>query len=145
MRVFASVLLVVIAGSLGTAQGGSDRWVEHSYVYATVPNGGAVTVRAYIIVQADDALERLGFRRVPRPAFSSGVERDLASFKAGDLAEATIAPGSWPGCIVFSATNYDEHVAGLVEAAKAAIEARFRKSFGTSVMFYTDATCAHAL
>ena len=142
MRLVASVLLAFITGSLTAAPGGSDHWAEYSHVYATVPNGTAVTVMAYIIVIADEALGPLGFRRDAPPIVSSGPEREFASFKAGGLAEATIAPG---GCVVFSATNYDEDAAGLVKAAAAAIEASFRKSFGSSVMFFADATCSHAL
>src|SRR2546430_16298089 len=80
------------------------------------------------------------------PIYSTRDQYRRASYKAGVVAAAAnINPGSRPGCIVFSATNYDEHVVGLVKAAAAAIEARFRKPFGNSVTFFTDATCSHAL
>jgi len=141
MRVVALFVLGVITGSVGTAEDGLDRWVEYSHVYATVANSSDVPVRVAIIVHADEALEPLGFHR-----YSTRDQYRRASYKAGVVAAAAnINPGSRSGCIVFSATNYDEHVVGLVKAAAAAIEARFRKSFGNSVTFFTDATCSHAL
>ena len=141
MRVVALFVLGVITGSVGSAEDGSDRWVEYSHVYATVVNSSDVLIRVAIIVHADEALEPLGFHR-----YSTRDRYWRASYKAGVLAAAAnINPGSRPGCIVFSATNYDEHVVGLVKAAAAAIEARFRKSFGNLVTFFTDATCSHAL
>ena len=133
MRVVALVFLGVIAGSVGAADYGSDRWVEYSHVYATVANTDDVRIMVPILVHADEALEPLGFHRdSTRGEYRGMLVRGgvLASYKAGGLAAATIVAGSRPGCIVFSATNYDEHVAGLVKAAAGAIEARFRKSFG---------------
>ena len=148
MRVVALVLVGVITGSVGAAEDGPDRWVEYSHVYATVANTGDGPIIVSIIVHADEALEPLGFHRDSTRGEIRGMllrGGAFASYKAGGLAVATIIPGSRPGCIVFSATNYDEHVAGLVKAAAAAIEARFRKLFGSSVTFFTDATCSHAL
>lgn len=55
-----------------------------------------------------------------------------------------IVQGSRPGCIVFSATNYEQHAAGLAQSAAARIEARFRKSFGDSLKLFSDADCTHA-
>ena len=149
MRVVALVLLCVIRSSEGAAEDGPDRWVEYSHVYATVANSSDVPIRVAIIVHADEALEPLGFHRDSTRGEIRGMllrGGAFASYKAGVVAAAAnINPGSRPGCIVFSATNYDEHVVGLVKAAAAAIEARFRKSFGNSVTFFTDATCSHAL
>jgi hypothetical protein len=140
MRVVASFLLGVIAGSVGAAAGQSE-WVEHSHVYAIVAGTGNVPITTAIIVHVEEALEPLGFHR-----YSTSVLYDRASYETGDkAATATVNPGSRGGCIVFSATNHDEHAAGLSKVAAAAVEARFRKSFGSSVTFFTDATCSHAL
>ena len=111
-------LLGVITGSVGAADDGSDRWVEYSHVYATVANTDDVRIMVPILVHADEALEPLGFHRdSTRGEYRGMLVRGgvLASYKAGGLAAATIVAGSRPGCIVFSATNYDEHVAGLVQ------------------------------
>ena len=112
MRVVALFVLGVITGSVGAAEDGLDRWVEYSHVYATVANSSDVPIRVAITVHVDEALEPLGFHR-----YSTRDQYRRASYKAGVVAAAAnINPGSRPGCIVFSATNYDEHVVGLVKA-----------------------------
>ena len=133
----------MITGSVGAAEDGSGRWVEYSHVYVTV----ATFSDASIIAEGDAALAPLGFHRDSIGTTYPGnlVPGISASYKAGALAAAMIVQGSRPGCIVFSATNYDEHAAGLVDSAAAAIEARFRKSFGDSLKLFSDARCSHAL
>src|SRR5437016_14079688 len=126
MRVVALFVLGVITGSVGAAEDGLDRWVEYSHVYATVANSSDVPIRVAIIVHADEALEPLGFHR-----YSTLDRYWRASYKAGVLAAAAnINPGSRPGCIVSSSTNYDEHVAGLVKAAASANVAGFMYAYG---------------
>src|SRR5437764_14032456 len=133
MRVVALVFLGVIAGSVGAADYGSDRWVEYSHVYATVANTDDVRIMVPILVHADEALEPLGFHRdSTRGEYRGMLVRGgvLAAYNAGGLAEATIVAGSRPGCIVFSATNCDEHVAGRVKGAAGGLEARLSRTVG---------------
>ena len=139
MRVVAPVLLGAIACSVGSAADSPERWAEHSHLYAFVLSPGGKLPIFPIIVQADAALEPLGFHRVP----SSSEGQGRLYYRVDGFASATIVPGSEPGCIVFSATNYDEHVVGLANAAAAAVEGRFRKFLGSS--FFSDSECSHAL
>ncbi len=143
MRLVALVLFGAVIGSVGAAEDGSGRWVEYSHVYATIANFSD----ASIIAEGDAALAPLGFHRDSTGTTYPGnlVPGISASYKAGGLAAAMIVQGSRPGCIVFSATNYDAPAAGLVNSAAAAIEARFKKSFGGSLKFFSDAKCSHAL
>jgi hypothetical protein len=144
MRIVALVLLGVVTASVGAAEDGSDRWAEYSHLYATVANVNDMG----IIVRVDAALASLGFHRdLAGGTYLGNRVRGgiFVSYKTDGLAAALIVPGSRPGCIVFSATNYDEHVAGLAKAATAAIEATFKKSFGSSLILFSDATCSHAL
>jgi len=142
MRVVALVLLSVVAHPVGAAGEGSD-WVEDSHVYATVANFSD----ASIIAEGDAALAPLGFQRESTGTTYPGgqVPGIFAFYKSGDLAAAMISQGSRAGCIVFSTTNYDEHAAGLTKSAAAAIEARFKKSFGDALKLFSDGNCSHAL
>jgi hypothetical protein len=150
MRVLALFLFGVVAGCVNApddqgapAAGDSGPWLESSKVYATVANASD----ASIIAEGDAALAPLGFHRDSKGTTYPGnlVPGIFASYKAGNSVAAMIVEGSRPGCIVFAATNYDVHSAGLVKSAAAAIEARFRKSFGNSLTFFSDSNCSHAL
>lgn len=134
---------LVVTDPASAAKDGLGRWSESAHVYATIANFGD----ASIIAESDAALAPLGFHRD-----SSGttypyhlVPGIFASYKARDSAAAMIVQGSRPGCLVFSATNYEQHAAGLAQSAAAAIEARFRKSFGQSLRLFSDAGCTRAL
>jgi hypothetical protein len=134
---------LIITGSASEAKNDPDRWSESAHVYATVGSFSDVS----IIAESDAALAPLGFHRD-----SSGttyphnlVPGIFASYKARGSAAAILVQGSRPGCLVFSATNYEQHAAGLAQSAAAAVEARFRKSFGHSLRLFSDAGCTHAL
>ena len=133
----------VVTGSVCAAEGGLDRWSEYAHVYATVVNVSDTS----IVAEGDAALAPLGFHRD-----SSGtryphnlVPGIFASYKTHGLAAPIIVQGSRAGCIAFSATNYEQHAAGLAQSAVDAIEARFRKSFGDSLKLFSDAGCTHAI
>lgn len=141
MKFIASVVLVLVAGSVGVgaSEDGSRRWVEYSSVYATISH----ISDSSIIAESDAALAPLGFHRdsygTTYPArLIPGI---FADYKAGNLAAAMLVQGSRPGCIVFSATNCARRSRGLVGSAAAAINARFAKAFGQAMTFFADAAC----
>lgn len=141
MKFIASVLLVLVAGSVGVgaSEDGSGRWVEYSSVYATIAH-----VPDWSIIAEDDAaLAPLGFHRDSNGTTYPGklIPGISADYKAGDLAGAILVQGSRPGCIVFSATDYARRSGGLVGSAAAAIKARFAKAFGKGITFFADAGC----
>src|SRR2546429_9575806 len=97
MRVVALFVLGVITGSVGSAEEGSDRWVEYSHVYGTVVNSRDGLIRVAIIVHADEALEPLGFNR-----YSTRDRYWRASSKACyPAAGSDVTPAGQSGCMGF--------------------------------------------
>jgi|SRR6266699_2280416 len=141
MRVIALVLLSVVAR--GATADETPRWNESVQIFATVANFSD----AAIIAEADAALSPLRFHRDSTGTTYPGnlIPGIFASYKAAELAAAMIVQASRPGCIVFSATNYNKGAAGLVDRAGAAIKTRFRVTFGKDVRFFTDPNCTVAL
>ena len=143
MRSVTVVLVVVCSLSSWSLRDALALWVEYSNVYATVANFSDES----IIAEGQAALKPLGFHR------DSNVTRQrevpirgiFAAYKVNDQTGAIIHQGSRPGCIVFTATNFNEQAAGLANSAAAAVEARFRKTFGESLALFSDAKCSHAL
>jgi hypothetical protein len=141
MRVIVLVLLTLVPPDAVADE--PTGWTEHALIYLTVASHSD----SAIIAEADAALASLGFHRDSVGTTYPGnlVPGIFASYKAGGLAAAMIVEASRTGCLVFSATNYDHGAAGLVEKAQAAVQARFRKSFGKDVAFFSDAKCTIAL
>jgi hypothetical protein len=147
MIVVALILLSAVTSSVGAAQSGSGGWEERSELYATVTNTGEVPISTVILIFVDKALVPLGFHRDTTSFRGSSPELGLFAFYTADgsaLATITV-PASRRGCVTFAALNYDAQAAGLAKAAAAAIEASFGRYFGSSVTFFSDAMCSHAL
>jgi hypothetical protein len=140
MRNITLVLIVVYSWSLRDALA---LWVENSDVYATIAKFSDDS----IIAEGDAALKPLGFHRDSTATrhLEVPIHGIFAAYRLNDLAGAIIHQGSRPGCIVFSATNFNERAAGLANSAAAAVEARFRKTFGDSLALFRDAKCSDAL
>lgn len=131
--------ILLIASSTVCTADDSEHWQEHRLIYMTI--SGVSDLR--VISEADLAIAPLGWRRDSSGTTYPGnlVPGIFASYKSGALAAAMLVQASRTGCMVFSASNYEERESGLVVKATDAVRTRFTKVFGAAAKYYSDPQC----